>query len=260
MTKNQKITVKGRGNLILSIQKACKILKCFKHEKNAFRINELCEKVGYSKSTVHRICITLEKEGFLIRDNNRSVFILSPKIYELGMVAIDKVNIKSTIFKFMQDIVRETGESTALYIRHNFQRICIEKLESTNDLRRIVILGKPLPLCIGASGKVFLAWMPSELQKPYLKNLEKNPPQYFKRGTDQLEKELIEIKRQGFAISSGERVPDSTSVSVPIFKIGGEVLALTIMGPSIRIDNNKIKKMINILQDVANKVNYLPEL
>ena len=243
--------------MIISIQKACKILKCFTHEKSVFKINELCEKVGYSKSTVHRICITLEKEGFLIRDKDRSVFILSPKIYELGMVAIDKVNIRSTIFKFMEDIVRETGESTALYIRHNFQRICIEKLESTNDLRQIVILGKPLPLCIGASGKVLLVWMPSELQKSYLRILKKNPPQYFKRSVDQLEKELKEIKRQGFAISSGERVPDSTSVSVPIFKIDGEVLALTVLGPSLRIDDDKIKRMVGIVQEVSNKINYL---
>ena len=243
--------------MILSIQKACKILKCFTHEKSAFRIDELCEEVGYSKSTVHRICITLEKEGFLVRDKDRSVFILSPKIYELGMVAIDKVNIRSAIFKFMEDIVRETGESTALYIRHNFQRICIEKLESTNDLRQIVILGKPLPLCIGASGKVLLAWMPSELQKSYLRILKKNPPEYFKKSVDQLEKELEEIKRQGFAISSGERVPNSTSVSVPIFKIDGEVLALTVLGPSVRIDNNKIKRMVGIVQEVSNKVNYL---
>jgi len=243
--------------LILSIQKACKILKCFTHEKSAFRIDELCEEVGYSKSTVHRICITLEKEGFLVRDKDRSVFILSPKIYELGMVAIDKVNIRSAIFKFMEDIVRETGESAALYIRHNFQRICIEKLESTNDLRQIVILGKPLPLCIGASGKVLLAWMPSELQKSYLRILKKNPPEYFKKSVDQLEKELEEIKRQGFAISSGERVPNSTSVSVPIFKIDGEVLALTVLGPSVRIDNNKIKRMVGIVQEVSNKVNYL---
>ena len=243
--------------MILSIQKACKILKCFTHEKSAFRIDELCEEVGYSKSTVHRICITLEKEGFLVRDKDRSVFILSPKIYELGMVAIDKVNIRSAIFKFMEDIVRETGESAALYIRHNFQRICIEKLESTNDLRQIVILGKPLPLCIGASGKVLLAWMPSELQKSYLRILKKNPPEYFKKSVDQLEKELEEIKRQGFAISSGERVPNSTSVSVPIFKIDGEVLALTVLGPSVRIDNNKIKRMVGIVQEVSNKVNYL---
>ena len=243
--------------MILSIQKACKILKCFTHEKSAFRIDELCEEVGYSKSTVHRICITLEKEGFLVRDKDRSVFILSPKIYELGMVAIDKVNIRSAIFKFMEDIVRETGESAALYIRHNFQRICIEKLESTNDLRQIVILGKPLPLCIGASGKVLLAWMPSELQKSYLRILKKNPPEYFKKSVDQLEKELEEIKRQGFAISSGERVPNSTSVSVPIFKIDGEVLALTVLGPSLRIDDDKIKRMVGIVQEVSNKINYL---
>ena len=243
--------------MILSIQKACKILKCFTHEKSAFRIDELCEEVGYSKSTVHRICITLEKEGFLVRNKDRSVFILSPKIYELGMVAIDKVNIRSAIFKFMEDIVRETGESTALYIRHNFQRICIEKLESTNDLRQIVILGKPLPLCVGASGKVLLAWMSSKLQKSYLRILKKNPPEYFKKSVDQLEKELEEIKRQGFAISSGERVPSSTSISVPIFKIDGEVLALTVLGPSVRIDDDKIKRMVGIVQEVSNKVNYL---
>ncbi|MBE3128578.1 MAG: hypothetical protein IMZ60_02745, partial [Actinobacteria bacterium] len=82
-------------------------------------------------------------------------------------------------------------------------------------------------------------------------------PQYFKRSVDQLEKELKEIKRQGFAISSGERVPDSTSVSVPIFKIDGEVLALTVLGPSLRIDDDKIKRMVGIVQEVSNKINYL---
>ena len=245
--------------MILSIQKACKILKCFTHEKSAFRIDELCKRVGYPKSTTHRICITLEKEGFLTRGKDHFVFVLSPKIYELGMVAVGKINIRPTVLKFMQDIVEKTGESTALYIRNNFQRICIEKLESPYDLRRVVTLGEPLPLCVGASGKILLAWMPSELQESYLKILKKNPPQYLKRSVDQLKEELKEIKKQGFALSCGERVPDSKSASVPIFQINEEVLALTVLGPSVRIDNNKIKEMVHILQEVANKVNNLTE-
>jgi DNA-binding IclR family transcriptional regulator len=183
--------------------------------------------------------------------------MLSPKIYELGMVAVDQFDIRTVIFGFMSEIVKKTEESTALYIRHNFQRICIEKLESPHDLRRVVTLGRSLPLCVGSSGKVLLAWMSYKLQQSYLDDLKKNPPEYFKKNFDQFEKELSEIKKQGFAISSGERVPDSISASVPIFQISGEVLALTVMGPSVRINSNKLQGMIDIIKEVSNKVSYI---
>jgi len=242
--------------MILSVIKACKLLKIFTHKKNHFTIKELHIKLGYSLSTINRLCTTLEKEGFLIKDN-KSNYHLSPRIFEFASIAIDDVTLKSLIYNFMKDIVRETGESVALYIRVGFNRVCIEKYESANDLRQVLNLGQSLPLCVGASGKILLAWMPEDLKKNYFNFLRNNPPDYFKKNINDLKKELEIIKKHKISFSVGERVIGSNSVSVPIFKRNGEVLSIAVTGPSIRMDDSRIQDIKNILIKYADKINKL---
>ncbi|WP_354116132.1 IclR family transcriptional regulator C-terminal domain-containing protein [Bradyrhizobium sp. LA7.1] len=53
----------------------------------------------------------------------------------------------------------------------------------------------------------------------------------------ELRADLARITQQGYACTSGQRIPGVTAISVPIFDINDEVrYSLALTGPSIRID------------------------
>ncbi|WP_214659296.1 IclR family transcriptional regulator [Candidatus Formimonas warabiya] len=244
------------NDVVLSIQKACSIIKCFNHETPELNLKKLCDLTGFPKSTVHRICTTLQKEGILNFDNDTNMYSLSLVMFELGTAAIKKIDIRDLIKKIMIDIVNETKETAALYVCHDFKRICIEKVESPFDVRQVVTLGKALPLYLGSSGKIILAWMSPSQRKEYFKMVEKELPKQLHKNIEEMIRELDRIKEQGYCQSFSERVPDSKSVSAPIF-FANQIMVLTILGPAARIDDEKLAAITDILVRETNKINSL---
>lgn len=244
------------NDYIMSVQKACRIITCFSHDKTKLTLAELCKITGYPKSTVHRICNTLLKEGFLISDKESNTYSLSLVLYQLGSVALQMINIREIIKKIMVDIVDDVKETSALYVCNGYKRICIEKVESPYEVRQVVTLGRPLPLYLGASGKVLLAWMQPDKRKEFFRMLEQDPPSSIKGTVHQFEKYLDIVKEQGYCMSFGERIPDSKAVSVPII-VRSEVMALTLLGPGSRIDDAKLELMKNTLLSATKKINSM---
>jgi IclR family KDG regulon transcriptional repressor len=120
-------------------------------------------------------------------------------------------------------------------------------------------LGQHMPLLLGASSRILLAYMePDELNRVLKANTA---------GTDfdraAFDREVARFRRQGFALTRGQRVPGLTAIAAPIFDIAGHVphcLALT--GPSVRIDPRD-SDLSDILvaagRDISNRLGASPE-
>ena len=50
------------------------------------------------------------------------------------------------------------GESVHLYVRQRDARVCVAAVDGTYELRHFTEVGKPMPLSVGASGKLLLAF------------------------------------------------------------------------------------------------------
>jgi DNA-binding IclR family transcriptional regulator len=60
---------------------------------------------------------------------------------------------------------------------------------------------------------------------------------------DQLEKELVSIRKQGFAVSHGEWIADASGIATPIFDQFNEpVGAISISGPTQRFNIRAIEQ------------------
>jgi DNA-binding IclR family transcriptional regulator len=106
-----------------------------------------------------------------------------------------------------------------------------------------------MPYYASASGKVMLAFMPSQQQKSIVKNtpMERLTPNTT---TDPkvLFQELEVIKKQGYALSEGERVEGVSCVAAPIFEPAGRVIGgITISGPVTRFSEQKIKDYAKLI-------------
>lgn len=67
-----------------------------------------------------------------------------------------------------------------------------------------------------------------------------------------LDRQLKEIRTRGFAITRGERFPNTASVAVPVFGSHGEVLgALAVIGLSERLTHGRLREITPVLMEEA---------
>jgi len=244
---------------IQSIKRAIRILNSFALKKGELGVTELSERLNLHKSTVHRILVTLEDEGFMVKDQVSQKYRLGIKLFELGHIVKEQMEIRNYALPTMKELSQKTEESIDLNILSDGKRVSIEKIESPHDVRRIIQLGKSLPLYCGGSGKVLLAFLPDEEIENIIQK-EKLIPFGANTITDptKLKEHLKEIRQNGYAISFEERILGSASVAGPILNYKGKVVAsLSVSGPVTRFTKKKIPVLVSLVKKRVKKISTL---
>jgi DNA-binding IclR family transcriptional regulator len=146
--------------------------------------------------------------------------------------------------KRLRDLSKET---VVLHIPMGLERICLEELQSLEDIKYTAGKGVTAPIYTGSAGKVLLAELDNdELYRlmNHLKLARIGPNTITDK--KELRKELEKVRRQGYATSYHERLPSAASISVPI---KGYIcpVALSILGPDNRFSQ---RAMTDILKEM----------
>ena len=243
------------GGSARAAERTLDILLAFLREGRQFGISDLSRTVHLPKATVHRLVSVLAGRGFLARDPGTARYRVGLAAFRLGTLFLDQTHVRAAALPVIRELASVTGETVNLNVVIDGRRVCIEKAESTHDIRHAVELGRPMPLYAGASGKLLLAYLPeaeiSAIVAAGLPRLtERTPVQ-----RDKLLRQLAEIRRRGVAVSSDERVAGASSVSAPIRDgIGRVVAGLTISGPTYRFTPERVREFITLVQDGARRV------
>lgn len=225
---------------VRAVERALDILLVFT-EHDSLSLTEIAQNVGLHKSTVHRLLASLEHKGFLIRDAATEKYRLGYRVLELSAKLSEQFDDPGMLLLPEMERLRDlVGETVSLYVREGHERIRIQAVQSRQEIRRVAPVGARLPLYVGASGKVLLAFAEESVVQAILHSPdwpEAMEREVFLRG-------LEEVRRQGYATSIEERETGVAAVAVPIFASSGRLLAaLGISGPSNRLD---VQRMLQI--------------
>src|SRR4029079_7718891 len=129
-------------------------------EGGARSFTTIAETTGLTKPTAHRMITALQAHGFLMHVGGVG-YALGPRLLNLQTTALRELPLRQLARPALEQLARTTGESTQLYIRDGDRRICVDAVESDNELRTIVQVGASLPLGRGSGGKGFLPGGPA---------------------------------------------------------------------------------------------------
>ena len=76
---------------------------------------------------------------------------------------------------------------------------------------------------------------------------------------DRLGLALEETRERGWAISAGERVSGASAVSVPVFAHGQLIAAISVLGPSTRLSEERLEDVAAELRAAAEQIEGLLE-
>src|SRR5690554_4483743 len=122
--------MKDKSNYyIKSIKRAIRVLDSFSLEENKLGVTELSKKLKLHKSTVHRILVTLESEGVVVRKQSNQKYSLGMSLFRWGSIAQMQIDIRKYALPEMENLAKKTGECVYLNIISGKKRISIEKVE-----------------------------------------------------------------------------------------------------------------------------------
>ncbi|MGH3342788.1 MAG: IclR family transcriptional regulator, partial [Carbonactinosporaceae bacterium] len=149
-------------------------------------------------------------------------------------------------------LAERTEENAELHVRRAEARVPIEVVSSSQNLRPIAEMGGPLPLHVGASGKVLLAWLRDAEQAALAAASAARFPEVPASEADALHSRLASVRRLGWADSDGERSHGVAAVSAPIFEVSGEVGgAVVVSGPSSRLCARRRREIASLVVEAA---------
>ncbi len=228
--------MKKHPTTINSVEKALSILMTFNEAHPIWGVRKLSKKLGFSPATVQRLLSSLKSQGFVDQDPETRQYFLG-NVYFGFLHTLQRTNPVSRLaLKFMKELVSVTQETVHLNLIDGRERICIESVESMQFLKASMPIGSRSPLFAGASSKCLLAFSSQGFIDRYVARA-KLVPITMNTVTDKqiLQHDLQQIKRQGYAVSMGERNPGMGSLSAPIFNHNGAILAaLSLSIPEIR--------------------------
>jgi DNA-binding IclR family transcriptional regulator len=217
-------------------------------------VTDVAKALGLPMSTSHRLLDLLRGAGFVERDATQRRYRLGLQFLRVANLVTQKTSFATLCQPALDRITAETGE-TALYCEYLPDRqmaAYAANSDSPHSLRYRITLFEPVPVECGASGLAILSFLPADVRA----NICASPrpsPLTGKRLTSAALAGLVETtRRKGYALSNGDKLPDSIGIGVPIRlsedRIVGS-LALTI--PESRFAKVKLKSYVALLSQEA---------
>lgn len=238
---------------IQAIERAVAILNAFTAEDHELGVTELAERLGLHKSTVHRFMVNLDAAGMVERNPRTGRYRLGMRIFELGGLVKQRMNLWDEALPFLESLVRDTGETGHLAVLDGGEAIYIERVEARRALRVPSAIGRGYPAHATNLGKVLLADLePGRLAEIVQeRGLSAYTPHTIVDPTA-LELELAQIRERGFAVDNEEYDEGLRCIGAPVRDHSGNVVAaLGIGGPVTRVTPARVEELSTLVMAAA---------
>ena len=108
-------------------------------------LKEIAEHTHLNTSTAFRIVNTLERRQYLTRNDTSKQYRLGPRALALGYSSHWTENVITLAKPYLRRLQQLFNETVSIYIAEGDCRICLDHVESTHSLRRVIPIGERCP-------------------------------------------------------------------------------------------------------------------
>lgn len=239
-----------------SLQAALQVLELFlESPKVQLGVSEIGRQLDLGKSQVYRILQNLAEYGYISRDPETRQYQLGLKFLLAGRMVSERLDLLHVANPVLDQLWEQTGETVHLVLKTKQGPLCVAERQSVHRLRFFAAVGMRLPWHAGTASKILLAHLPRKQQEEILSgDLEAYTPN-TPTEPDELRNDLRQILAAGYATSYGEMTIGARAIGAPIRDYHGSVIAtISVVGPSQRLDEQKIDEYTTLVIDAARRV------
>jgi IclR family transcriptional regulator, acetate operon repressor len=185
--------------------------------EGAISLTECARRVDLPTSTALRLLRTLETADFVARDP-RGFFRAGTRLTQLGAVAMSRQTLVGMAEPSLQRIVAETGETAYVSVLGpGNTALYVGMVEGTHSVRHAGWVGRTVTLDGSAVGRALRGRVPAE----------------------------------GYVVHRSKAEPDVTAIAAAVWRPGGIPGAVSLVGPTYRIDDEKLSSFGRIVSREA---------
>lgn len=220
-----------------SAERSLRVLARLASEGRALSLAELAADLSLPKATAHRLCTQLLETGFIARSDREREYVVGPALRKLAFDTLNHGTVSGLRHVVIADLVAAVGETCNFTTLDGAQVLYLDRVEAPWPWRLTLDVGVHVPIHCTASGKLFLATMPTHRRGLLLASLQ------FERLTensltdvDALQAECARIAQDDYSLDREEFIIGLVAIAVPVRDDAGHVrAALAIHAPRARM-------------------------
>lgn len=239
---------------IPNLGKACDVLDLIANTQGGCLLKNIATELSIPRTTALRITETLLDSNYLAR-NEEGAFTLGTSLVQLGVKALDNLDIRGFARPVLQALSIDTGESSHLAMLNGDRSMLVEVADSPHPVRIAARPGTLVELYCSSTGKVFLAFSIPEPSE-FCKDIEFKP---HTKNTDSCVEDVLasieQTRKIGYAMDEEEFVLGVRCMAAPVKNAFGKTIAAVgITASTSTFTKSKIRTMAEKLQEAAAEI------
>ncbi|WOH51352.1 IclR family transcriptional regulator C-terminal domain-containing protein [Bradyrhizobium sp. sBnM-33] len=246
---------RGATDFIESLDRGLRVLEIFGGSRQPMTLSDLAKAADLPRATARRILFTLERAGFVVTDGK--LFRLMPRVLVLASSFLASNHVVSVLQPALDRLSSEAQEIASMAILDGNEVVFIARASPTRIFSAGIDIGYRLPAFCTSVGRVLLSRLADDELAAALDGMELAPLTPFTL-TDKklLLKTIIADRVQGYSLVDREAEPGFRSVSVPVRRYDGAIVAAINMGAHVdRVSSAEmIERFLPRLREAAASV------
>src|SRR6476660_3517683 len=160
-----------------------RVLESFSIAEPVLGVTEIARKVDLHKSSVSRMLATLEKAGYVERDEGTGRYRLGLGLIALAGPLLANLDVRRVALPELEELTRRTGETSALMVWNGHESVVVEQIPSPKQVKHTAAVGTRYDTYASSSVQVFLSEMPrAETERLFDRRLLVGPDEHESRG------------------------------------------------------------------------------
>ena len=236
-----------------SLGRAFSILEHVAHEREGLSLAELSRRVGLHTSTTFHLVKTMTTLGYLRQVQQTKRYRIGRPVFALAAGALDEIEMVSMAMPILEDLARDSGESSHFAVRMGFSVVIIARTAGPGAFQLTDRVGVVRPAYCTALGKVMLAALPGEQLETFLRQTPLAPlTARTLADPASLRVELDDVRRNRIAFDDGEFDAEVRCAAVPVQDFTGVTIgAIGLSGPVWRLSMQALQRHASLVQAAA---------
>jgi IclR family transcriptional regulator, pca regulon regulatory protein len=246
---------RGATDFIESLDRGLRVLEVFGGSRQPMTLSDLAKAADLPRATARRILFTLERAGFVATDGK--LFRLMPRVLVLASSYLASNHVVSVLQPALDRLSGEAQEISSMAILDGNDVVFIARASPTRIFSAGIDIGYRLPAFCTSVGRVLLSRLADDELAKALNAMDLAPLTPF-TVTDKklLLKTIIADRAEGYSLVDREAEPGFRSISVPVRRYDGEIVAAINMGAHVdRVSSAEmIERFLPRLREAAASV------
>lgn len=206
-----------------ALEKGLDVLELLAAEKAPLNLSTISERLGRSAGELFRMLQVLEYKGFITFSENGAGYVLTNKLFALGMAQAPVRSLLEVALPIMRRLSHAIGQSCHIAVPSEDQIVVVARIERPGDLGFSVRVGYRREIVRATSGLVLFAFQNDEVRRLWLRRCGLKGS-----AADEFVTRAETVRTRGYHQAASHFVQGIVDLSAPVMRGESAVAALTV--------------------------------